>query len=714
MLRVGIIGTGLIAREHARAIAMTGSRVTLVAASDISPDRLESFRREFPRARGHATAASLIDDPAVDLVTVATPPAAHEASVVPALEAGKYVLCEKPLAHSLASAARIAAAGERHPGRLSVSYQMRYHPAYRRVVWLCRNGALGPLQAAVLARHGQTQGGGWWGAWETAGGGVLLTQLIHEVDILLQAMGPAQSVSAVMDTRYTRIESEDHLEATIQFANGATAVCSASVNSGRPGGQFRIIGRDGAADPSGFFAHDPGNARKVLSALDSAVPGTRPASRSRVLRIARSVGARLGVKPKPELTPHARLYLDIARAVESRRPLPIPASDAMASLELCMAAYRSALTGGAVSLPLGRSSDVFEGVRKAAYDARPGGTITARRPASQSIRIGLVGLDTSHATTFTKLLHDPSDPLHIPGARVVAAYSGGSPDMAISASRVAGFTAEVRDRYGVPIVETPEQVADASDVVLLLASDGRTHPALFRSVAGRGKPVFVDKPFAVSVDDAREIFRIAAETNTRVFASSAFRYADALAAVLQEIRERGERVRTCHVQCWLPIEPTQGRYFWYGIHAGEMLLACMGPGVSEVEAAGSETEDRITVRHADGRQSMIAGSRTDGGFRVRLATDAQDWDIDLGGSMGSQSARLLRTVLDALAGERAPRLWRATLAGSIAGRTTRVLDPAEDETLEVIALLAAAQQSYERGQKVGLAHDAERLVVHGR
>lgn len=714
MLRVGIVGTGLIAREHARAIALIAPRVTLVAAADISPERRDSFRREFPAARGHATATALIDDPGVDLVTIATPPASHETAVVAALEAGKYVLCEKPLAHSLASAARIADASERHPGRLSVSYQMRYHPGYRRLVWLCRNGALGMLQTAVLARHGQTQGGGWWGAWETAGGGVLLTQLIHEVDILLQAMGPAQSISAVMDTRYTRIESEDHLEATIQFANGATAVCSASVNSGRPGGQFRIIGRDGAADPSGFFPHDPRNAGKVLSALDSAVPGTRPASQSRVSGIARRVGARLGAKPKPEPTPHARLYLDIAGAVERRGSLPIPASDAMASLELCMAAYQSALTGSPVSLPLGRSSEVFEGVRKAAYDVRPGRTITVRQPASSSIRIGLVGLDTSHATTFTKLLHDPYDPLHIPGARVVAAYAGGSPDMAISASRVASFTAEVRDRYGVPIVDSPEQVADASDVVLVLASDGRTHPALFRAVAGRGKPIFVDKPFAVSVDDAQEIFGIAAETNTRVFASSAFRYADGLAGVLQGIRERGERVRTCHVQCWLPIEPTQGRYFWYGIHAAEMLVSCMGAGISEVEAAGSEMEDRITVRHADGRQSMIAGSRVDGAFRVRLATDAQDWDIDLGGSMGSLSARLLRTVLDVLAGEQAPRLWRATLAGSIADRSTRLLDPIQDETLEVIALLSAAQQSHERGGTVALARDADRLAVHGR
>lgn len=715
-LRVGIIGTGLIAREHAHAITMLGDGVSLVAAADVSTDRLETFRRAFPAVRGHDSAAALIADPQIDLVAIATPPAFHEAAAVAALEAGRYVLCEKPLAYSLASAARIAAAAEKHPGRLSVCHQMRYHPAYQRLVWLCRSGAIGDLQSAVLARHGQTQGGGWWGAWNTAGGGVLLTQLIHEVDILLQAIGPARSVSAIMDTRYTGIESEDHLEATIRFASGAIATCSASVNSGRPGGQFRIIGSHGAAGPAEFTADDPKRFREVSTAVNRALPETRPPSQSRALGLVRRVGRRLGIQARPELTPHARLYREIAGCIERGAPLPIPPADAIPALELCMAAYESALTAREVDLPLDSSSMVYEGVRKATYDARPGRRAAHQRQsnATPSIRVGLVGLDTSHASTFTQLLHDPFHPLHIPGAKVVAAYAGGSPDMAISASRVGNFTAEVRDRYGVQIVDTPEQVADGSDVVLLLASDGRTHPALFKSVAGRGKPVFVDKPFAVSLTDAQALFQIAADTGTRIFASSAFRYADGLASVLAGIRERGERIRTCHVRCWLPIEPTQGRYFWYGIHAAEMLVACMGTGVSNVECTGNESEDHITVRHADGRQSMIAGSRGDGSFRVRLATDAQDWDIDLAGSMPSLSARLLCTALDILAGEQMPRLWRATPSGSVSGRITGTLDPGPKETLEVIALLDAAQRSYQTRRPVALAETGAQLTVQAR
>src|SRR5476651_1987845 len=103
MLKIGIIRTGMVAREHAAAIAMAPDCVRLTAASDIDPKRLREFCETFGAPNGHASADDLIRDPDVDLVAVATPPAAHEKAVIAALEAGKYVLCEKPLAHSLAS-----------------------------------------------------------------------------------------------------------------------------------------------------------------------------------------------------------------------------------------------------------------------------------------------------------------------------------------------------------------------------------------------------------------------------------------------------------------------------------------------------------------------------------------------------------------------------------------------------------------------------------
>src|SRR5579863_557289 len=190
MIRIGIIGTGTIAKEHARAVSMVRDCATLVAAADVDSERLDEFCKSFQVAVCYQTAAELIANPDVDLVTITTPPAAHEELAVAALENGKYVFCEKPLANCLSSAQRIAQVETRHPGRLAVSYQVRYDPSFRRLMWLCRNGWIGEIQSALIERHSYVPHAnygknGWWGSWKTAGGGVLATQLIHELDLLL-------------------------------------------------------------------------------------------------------------------------------------------------------------------------------------------------------------------------------------------------------------------------------------------------------------------------------------------------------------------------------------------------------------------------------------------------------------------------------------------------------------------------------------------------
>lgn len=119
-----------------------------------------------------------------------------------------------------------------------------------------------------------------------------------------------------------------------------------------------------------------------------------------------------------------------------------------------------------------------------------------------SLSIALIGLDTSHVSAFTKLLNDPDDPHHIAGAKVTAAYPGGSADLFASYSRVDKFTAELKEKYGVAIVDTPEAAAEAADVVFITSVDGRVHLHQFERVVSYQKPVFVDKPFAVSVEDA--------------------------------------------------------------------------------------------------------------------------------------------------------------------------------------------------------------------
>ena len=108
------------------------------------------------------------------------------------------------------------------------------------------------------------------------------------------------------------------------------------------------------------------------------------------------------------------------------------------------------------------------------------------------LKLGIIGLDTSHVLVFSDIFNNPASKLALKGARVTVAWPGGSPDVPSSISRVAGYTAELRDKFGVTIVDSPEAVAEACDAILLTSLDGRTHPGQFARFAKLGKRVFMD------------------------------------------------------------------------------------------------------------------------------------------------------------------------------------------------------------------------------
>ncbi len=715
MLKVGIIGTGLIAREHAAAIRQVASQWTLVSAADASPESLDRFGTEYNVRK--MSPSQLIESD-VDLVTITTPPVAHEDLVIAALKNGKYVLCEKPLAHTLDSAQRIAAIADQYAGKLAVSHQLRYDLQFKQIDWICRGQHLGSITGGRLERHGSIPHStfgktGWWGKWAVAGGGVLMTQMIHQLDLLVCLLGMPKSVKAQMDTRYTGIESEDWIEAQLVYDH-ATIQCTASVNSGRQDGCFELWGQEGKAQfPFKLQLDGSSNQPAILAAMYRDIPEARPASQSLPAKVNRRLRRQL-FGTAPTLTPHAHLYADIAKSMAAKKPLPIGPAEAMKSLEVCLAAYQSAISGTAISLPLSKDSMAYQGITPEKYAQRPK-VIAAPVAVAQAtslnnayfsvvpreVTVGLIGLDTTHATTFASILNDPYNYSHIPGARVVAGYAGGSPDMEMSISRVPAFTAEVRDRYGVSIKPSPTEVAEAADLIFILSCDARVHLPLLKSLAPYGKPIFVDKPMALSFDDAQQMFDIAEQANAPLMATSGFRYTTGLVELLRKIQANGEQIQRCEVKYWLQIQPTQGRYFWYGIHASEMAIAVMGPGASEVQASEQGDADTIDVRMTDGRTFQLIGSKSNGTFSVRIWTDRQEHFVDLGASMGTLSSNTLWAVLDNLTEGQFPRLWTATPIGSVSGhRPSRIIDPNKAQTLDVIRVLDMAQRSQLSGQSV--------------
>ena len=144
--------------------------------------------------------------------------------------------------------------------------------------------------------------------------------------------------------------------------------------------------------------------------------------------------------------------------------------------------------------------------------------------AAADLRLGIIGTDTSHAIAFTKALNDPASSDHVPGAQVVAAFKGGSPDIEESASRVEKYAAELRDKWGVQLVNEVTDLCPLVDGLLLESVDWRPHLEQFRKAATCGKPVFIDKPLASSLSDAREIAREAERLHIPWFSSSSLRY----------------------------------------------------------------------------------------------------------------------------------------------------------------------------------------------
>jgi predicted dehydrogenase len=221
---------------------------------------------------------------------------------------------------------------------------------------------------------------------------------------------------------------------------------------------------------------------------------------------------------------------------------------------------------------------------------------------SAELRLGIIGLDTSHATAFTKLLNDPAAQGHVPGGKVVAAFKGGSADIESSASRVDGYTKELQHKYGVKIVPAIEELCQEVDAVLLESVDGRPHLAQARPVIQARKPLFIDKPVAGSLRDAVEIYRLAKENNVPVFSSSSYRFYETLVEVKKA--DIGE-IRGAISYGPAHLEPHHPDLFWYGVHPTEALFAVLGPGCESVVRTSTPDTDVITGTWSGGRVGTL-------------------------------------------------------------------------------------------------------------
>src|SRR5688572_20342059 len=222
------------------------------------------------------------------------------------------------------------------------------------------------------------------------------------------------------------------------------------------------------------------------------------------------------------------------------------------------------------------------------------------------LRVGMIGLDTSHVVQYLNHLNDPKHKDHVPGAKIVAGFKGGSPDVESSRTRVDGFTKTAVEKFGVKMYDSIEELAKNVDAILILSVDGRPHLDQFRRTLAAKKPVFIDKPLAGSLKDALEIARLSKANNVPVFSSSSLRYTvDSPVPQLEKIGELASVFSYGPAE----LEPHHPDMFWYGIHATEALYAVLGTGCEKVVRTHTKNTDVITGVWSDGRVGTMQGNR---------------------------------------------------------------------------------------------------------
>ncbi len=304
---------------------------------------------------------------------------------------------------------------------------------------------------------------------------------------------------------------------------------------------------------------------------------------------------------------------------------------------------------------------------------------TAAQAEDRVIRIGIIGLDTSHVTAFTATFQKAKPGSDLAGFKVVAAFPGGSPDIESSRIRVEGFTNKLKES-GVEIVASIEELLPKVDALLLESVDGRPHLKQAKVVfdanekAATKKPLFIDKPLAGSLADAVEVFRLAEKSGTPCFSSSSLRYDPAIVAVHDG---KFGNILGCVAHSPCTLEEHHPDLFWYGIHGVEILYTTMGPGCVSVSCIATKETHVVTGVWSDGRVGTFRG----------LRNGKQDYGVQVYGTKANGSCEPVKVSYEPLLVEIA-KFFRTGKSPVIAS-----------ETLELFAFMQAADVSQQLGGK---------------
>lgn len=344
-VRMGLVGCGNIGQTHARAVAgIAGAE--LAAVCDADGARAEATAEAHGARHVFTDVGELLRSGTVDAITVCTPHPTHGDIVVAAAAAGVHVICEKPLAVEIGEANRMVAAAERGGIKFAGIFQRRFWPAAQRIRAAIDDGKLGRIthgecRVYIWRPESYFAKDAWRGKWATEGGGALMNQAVHAIDLLQWYLGPVVEVfgrwAKLRDGDY--IDVEDTAVATLVCANGALATIQASTNyNPQFGFHVQVHGTSGA---TASVWEMPEGVEGIIDLWT--VPGEEGTVHDR---------ARDG-EPRPGFPEFHRLQLaEFVQAIREDRDPAVTGAEAKKALEIILAIYESTRTGLPVWLPL--------------------------------------------------------------------------------------------------------------------------------------------------------------------------------------------------------------------------------------------------------------------------------------------------------------------------------------------------------------------------
>ena len=342
----GIIGCGMIANFHAKAIQAAGG--TLIACFDTRYEAADRLTEQYQGCKPYHDLNDFLADKNIDIVTIATPSGAHLEPAVAAAEAGKHVIVEKPLEITMERCNNIIVACVKNKVQLATIFPSRFHDSSLTLKSAIDAGRFGRLtlgDAIVKWYRSQAyyDSGAWRGTWELDGGGALMNQAIHTIDLLTWLMGPVVEVTAhTALLTHERISVEDTAVATLQFANGALGTVVGTTAS-YPGylKRIEISGSKGSAilEEEDIIRWDFAETLPSDTAVQEAMANKK------------SGGGGAADPAAIGYAGHAKLFANMIAAIDGKEKLVVDGSEGCRSVEIILAIYKSAETGQAIRLP---------------------------------------------------------------------------------------------------------------------------------------------------------------------------------------------------------------------------------------------------------------------------------------------------------------------------------------------------------------------------